>query len=102
MNLKEHLKDALPHERKTFIELCKRVGLKLEDVELKKEGDGWAFPFGEYTWTKEEEKDYGEWLTDYVYKNRRKFKISYETKKRIRDSYVGMFLLNYSWKYKED
>ena len=101
MNLKEHLKHALPHERKTFSELCKRVALRLEDVELRKEGKGWAFPFGDYSWTREEEDEYREWLTEYVYKNRGKFHLSFATKKMIRDRYVGMFLLSYSWKYNE-
>ena len=100
MTLREHLKDEPPHYRRLFAELCKRVGAKLEDIELKKDGERWAFPHGMFTWTKEEGDSYEDWLVDYVYKYRRKLGVGYADKKIIRDRYVSMFLLQYSWKYK--
>jgi len=127
MTLKELFKDEKPHYRRLFIELCKRVGAKLEDIELKKEretwafphtaedldssengtvweahcSDRWAFPYEAYTWTKEEEDSFRDWLVEYVYKYRRKFKLGYASKKWIRDKEASMFILNYSWKYSE-
>ena len=101
MNLKQYLKNASPHERELFTELCKRVALRLEDVELRKDGKEWMFPFEDYTWTREAEDNYKDWLVEYVYKNRREFHLSFATKKMIRDRYVGMFLLSYSWKYND-
>jgi len=101
MNLKEFFKNEKPHYRRLFIELCKRVGAKLEDVELIKEDNKWALPHEAYTWTMEEEDSYKDWLVEYVYKYRRKFRIGYASKKWIRDREASMFILNYSWKYSD-
>ena len=101
MTLKEFLKDEKPHYRRLFIELCKRVGAKLEDVELEKEDNEWAFPHGAYTWTPEQEDSYEKWLIDYIYKYRRKFEMGYLDKKMTRDRYTPMFLLQYSWEYSD-
>jgi len=93
----EFLKDEIPEYIEMFRELASRVGKNLDEIIVR---DG-QWPYDKYEWTEEEEKDYGKWLVDYVYKNRQKFKKGYATKRLIANSVVPCFLLAYSWKYKE-
>lgn len=99
MTAKEFFKDESPEYVEMFAELARRVGTTLDDIDL---GDDKAWPYAEYTWTRDEEKDYEKWLVGHIYKYRRKLEISYATKKMIRRKTVPYFILMYSWKYKDN
>ena len=102
MNAKTYLKKAHdPVYIKIFEEMARRIGMKLEDIKLVKDGDKWEWPFYRYEWTEEEEADFRKWLKDYIYKHRKELELRY-SKTIINRSVVPMFLLNYSWKYKCD
>ena len=81
----------------SIIELGKRVGLEWKSfddaLEYQKEnGDQWYLT---KEWTKEEEEDYRLWLEN-------KLKKKYRFTKRGLDYEIGMFMLSYSWKSKND
>ena len=96
MTATEFFKDELPEYVEMFAEMARRVGTTLDDMVLVDN----AWPYGDYAWTEAEEKDCATWLVEHVYKYRRKFEMSYATKKMIRRKTVPYFLLQYSWRYK--
>lgn len=71
-------------------EMFKRVGEKYPNEELTKQ-DKW---FQKRSWTEAEEDDFRDWMTKLL-KKRHKW-----TNKKIQLE-VGMFLLDYGWKYKD-
>jgi len=99
MKASKYLKGEILYE--IFEEMCKRVGASLDDIELVENNGKYEFPYYAYEWTEEEESDFRKWLTNYLYKNRKKFGMSYMTKKRIDIYETPLFLLMYGWKYKQ-
>lgn len=99
----EFFKDEKPEYVEMFRRLASYVDKDLDQIELHKIGRGehsYEWPYSEYEWAEEDEKEYKKWLIDHVYKNRKKLGISYATKRIIEDKFVSHFLLNYSWRYK--
>jgi len=84
-----------------FAKMSARIGLQLKDIQLVKTGKTWEWPFYRYEWTEEEEADFKKWLIEYIYKHRKKLGCVY-SKTIITSIVVPMFLLNYSWRYKEE
>ena len=95
MKANEFLKDHV--HRPIFEEMARRIGKTLDEIEL---GDAGEWPYWQYMWTVEEEEEFREWLTDWMYKNRRKLEMGSARKKWIKDHEVPMLILLYSWKYK--
>lgn len=100
MKANEFFKDDTPEYNAMFEELCRRVGTTLADLDLPGEGNKHHWPYDKYTWTEKEEEDYGKWLVEHMWKNRKKLGMGYVTKKRIRDYEVAFFSLMYGWSYK--
>ena len=60
------LKELTPEQTKEILtEMCKRVGLKYEDVDFSKEG--WYMA---HTWTEQEQDDFRKWLGEYLKKHK--------------------------------
>ena len=98
----EYLKDADSVHLAMYAELAGRVGETLDTLKLLPEPDGnWCWPYNEYEWTEAEEKDFREWLTSHMYKNRGKLEMRYATKKFIKQEVVPSWMLMFSWRYKE-
>jgi hypothetical protein len=80
--------------------MCEEVGADFEKIDFKK--DRW---FLDYTWSEEDEEEYTEWLTNYLYKNQEARKeltvIGLKNKKRCREC-AKMFVFNYGWKIKPE
>jgi hypothetical protein len=81
-------------------EMCKRVKAPYKDIDFQKEN--W---FREYEWTEEQEKDFSNWMTDYLYTNKEaRNEISYsyiKTKKELK-KVADFFIMMYGWKIKYD
>jgi len=81
-------------------EMCRRVGVKYNEVYFSKEG--W---FSKYTWTEEEYSDFLKWLVGYLYNSNEARKeimeYNYKTKKQIKKA-ADMFGLCYGWKFKRN
>ena len=101
MNVHEFFEknDEMPELRVIFAELARRIGKQLTDIQLN---DRNSWPYDQYEWTEEEEKDFHKWLLDYLYKHSVKIFGYKMTKKRLRRHVTPYFLLQYSWKYKGD
>lgn len=53
------------HLASVLKEMCRRVKAKYDDIDFK--SSGW---FRQYKWTREQEKSFEGWLTDYLYHSR--------------------------------
>ena len=84
-----------PNLKEILQEMCKRVGTNLSEIDVQH--PNW---FLEYSWSKEEENDFKEWLDDYLKNNKEFFKSVYivPNNKASRNKAIGWFLLNYGWK----
>lgn len=99
MKASKFFADDTPEYVAMFEEMCHRVGATLGNLDLPGNGRRQHWPHDKYTWTEEGEAEYGKWLTEHMWKNRKALKMSYVTKKRIREHEVPFFLLMYGWKY---
>ena len=79
-------------------EMCNRVGADYNKLPLE---DHESFWFTYYTWSKEQEKDYENWLANYMYnttKARRELmSFPWKTKKQCR-KFAEQFVSWYGWK----
>jgi len=76
-------------------EMCKRVGTDFNKINFKKER--W---FMEYSWTQEQEDDFTNWFSEYLYKNKeaRQEFLSYPIKDKKRCIQAAKeFVFNYGW-----
>ena len=89
------------HEFSTHIqavlrEMCKRVEADTENIDFGKHNWFW-----EYEWTKEQEKDFVEWLADYLYTStearREMARFPRKTKKDC-SKVAYWFVWNHGWK----
>jgi len=91
--MNEYLKEILT-------EMCSRVKIKFEEKNLKNEH--W---FQKYEWTQKEEKDFVNWLAEYMKNNKeaRETLMMFPRKnKRELKQFAEMFCFNYGWRYKDD
>jgi len=81
-----------------LVEMCARVGADINELDFKKEN--W---YTQYSWTKEEEDSFSEWMIDYLYKNKeareRIMRFPRKNKKEI-EKVVETFLFDFGWKTK--
>lgn len=92
-----------PHLKAILREMCKRVG---KDIPEEDKSANWAYFhkelwFHDYTWAEDEEKEFTNWLTDYLYKTK-EARLELTTcisknKKCCRDA-ARAFVWNYGWK----
>lgn len=78
------------HREEILKEMFIRVGADYNEELVQQEG--W---FQKYSWSKEEEEDYKEWLINYLVKN---LKIP----KTMAEESSSWFLLDVGWKYDEN
>jgi len=79
-------------------EMCKRVGVKLKDIDFNDQQ--W---FMKHEWTEKEEQDFKKWLVDYLYgsKEARDSIMAYPRKvKKSCEDVASWFILDYGWKIK--
>ena len=78
-------------------EMCRRVGTN-DNIDFKR--NDW---YTDYTWTQEQENEFVDWLTDYLYNNRdarqELMVFSHKDKKRCKGA-AREFSANYGWKLK--
>jgi len=94
------LKTTSFHLENIFAVMCRLVGADYNTVDRTKED--WYL---EYQWDEETEKQFSDWMVDYLHKlpqaqselYGRRYMKKYECK-----SAVQMFLLSYGWKTKQD
>jgi len=81
-------------------EMCSRVGADPLKIDFKK--SDW---YREYSWTKDDEKLFIEWLTDQLYDNKfmreKILEVPRKNKKHCRKA-AEWFVFNYGWKYREE
>jgi hypothetical protein len=84
-------------ELKTILdEMCSRVGAK----DINFEESEWYL---KHTWTKEEQEDFRNWLSDFLYNNSKARKVfSIPKSKKYCNKASGMFILSYGWRTKEN
>ena len=81
-------------------EMCKRVNVNYEDINFKKHD--WYL---EYSWNKEEEKSFENWLDDYLYDNtkaRREILSANIKRRKYTKKAASEFVWMYGWKTKEE
>jgi len=79
--------------------MCKFVGADYKKMDFHK--DDW---YWDYTWTKEEEGKFADWMVKYLMENkkaRKMFSGVIRTKNQIKEA-TNMFIFNYGWKVSED
>jgi GR25 family glycosyltransferase involved in LPS biosynthesis len=90
--------DMPKHLKTIFTEMCKRV--KADPTKINPKKEEW---FRKHSWTLEEQDDFAEWMTNYIYNNKEAMKeiLIYTTrsKKKVREA-VDWFLFNYGWRLK--
>jgi len=82
-----------------FTKMCEMVNVKIEDIDFSK--DGW---YREHSWTREQEKEFCDWLINEIRTNNKVRKeittLPYRpTKKRVQET-VMWFNLMWGWKTK--
>jgi hypothetical protein len=78
-----------------FEEMCRWVGTTLDDPRLDVgEEKPFIWNFDAYEWTEKEENDFRVWAIDYL-------SCVKAGSKRVIKSFLSMWLLNYSWRYKK-
>jgi hypothetical protein len=81
-------------------EMCSKVGAKYKSIDFKKEN--WYY---EYSWSREVEKEFVTWLTEYLYKDiqARKAIMEYPIKrKKSCEKAAEAFVFNYGWGLEKD
>jgi len=89
----------IPETKKVFDKMAQVVGFDSID-EIDTSEDGW---FMKHKWTAEQEKEFADWLTDYLYKNKkaqREILVRTTRSKKILKDAVNDFVFMYGWKYK--
>ena len=81
-------------------EQCRRVGADFEKMDFGKKD--W---FLDYSWTTEEERDFKEWMINYLLEDKKRLKDIFQHPTIMRNrkqlsKALSWFLLDYSWKYK--
>jgi len=78
--------------------MCEVVGTNIDAIDTSKEHWFW-----EHTWSEEEQKEFQEWMIDYLFTNKeaRLELMTYPSrvKEKIKQC-VNMFIFNYGWKLK--
>ena len=85
------------HTKIILEEMCKRIGVKYEDMDFKKPHWFWNF-----AWTQEQEDDFKKWIVSYLIG-------SYEARQELMehpnlkdcDKVADEFIMQYGWKVKE-
>jgi len=88
-------KTKLTHLNVILNVMCQVVGANYSDVNM--EEDDWYFT---HTWTRETEREFKSWLTDYLHKMtsaQREMCSTSHMKKDDCERAADMFLLNYGW-----
>jgi hypothetical protein len=89
-----------PHFRKIIAEMCRRVGADPKKVNPKKKD--W---FMKHSWTEEEQDDFVNWATDYLYKNpeARKEILNHPTRnKKLIKGAMEELVLKWGWKFEKE
>jgi hypothetical protein len=82
--------------------MCRIVGAKFDEIDFKD-----AHWYYKYSWTEKQEKDFIDWMADYLYKNKEarwelcEFPQSHRNKKYYRDG-AGQFVWCYGWRVKDE
>ena len=80
-------------------EQCRIVGADYEKIDFKE--DMW---FMDHEWTKEQEAEFIQWVTDYLYNNKEARNMllqhPYKNKTTCKKA-AEQFAFNYGWKYKK-
>jgi len=88
-------------QKYVFAKMCEMIDVDIEDIDFSK--DGW---YSEHEWTKEQEKEFCDWLVNEIRTNNKIRKeittLPYRpTKKRVEKT-VMWFNLMWGWKIKEE
>ena len=86
--MEEHLQTVLG-------KMCEMVGTNIGRVNFKEE-----LWFTQYSWTPKQEKEFKNWMVNYLYKNskaRRALGCNYTSKRFIKEA-VNWFVFDYGWK----
>jgi hypothetical protein len=82
-----------------FEKMCSYVNVNIDDVDFQK--DGW---YSEHTWTREQEKDFCDWLVNEIRTNNKVRKeittLSYRPTKKSTEKAVMWFNFMWGWKIK--
>ena len=79
--------------------MCNRVGADYDSIDFK--SNDWYLS---HTWTIEQERDFVNWMTDYLYANiqaRREIMTNYLTNKKRCRKAADQFVFAYGWKYED-
>lgn len=87
-----------------FVEMARRVGKSLDDLELDlvdayKGTYQWCYDA--HRWSLVEEEAFRDWLLKFMFENRGKLGLGNVGRKYIRKHIIPYFLLQYSWRYND-
>jgi hypothetical protein len=95
LNLNEHMVYLLEA-------MCSRVDTSLDKLNFEKIDGKYEFPYKDYEWTPEKQKEFSTWAVDYLYDNSkaRKAVTTCGRNKSCLRLAIGMFLLQWGWTFK--
>jgi len=90
-------KTIAPELEPILKKMCEIIGVNHETIDFKQEQ--W---FTSHSWTKEQETEFVDWLTHYIYNNKEaRLRLSYARKDKASCAqFARLFVLNYGWKVK--
>ena len=95
----ETINEFSPHLTLILREMCKRVNADIFKIDFG--SNNW---FWDYSWTKEEESDFREWLSRYLYESKAArneiLRTNWKNLKHCKEA-ANFFVWNHGWKTKE-
>jgi hypothetical protein len=89
-----------PHLQIIIDHMCKHIGVNPETVNFKD-----PFWYNTHEWTFAQEREFFDWMVDYLMKNKdavKEIMFFPASRKKSIERFVHQFILNYGWKYKYD
>jgi len=91
--------ENFPFLKEVLCKMCSMVGADFNKIDFKE-----RYWFRKYSWTQEKEKEFSEWLFNYLKTNRKArnelMEVPLNNNRAIKN-FIQMFLLSYGWTYTE-